>query len=358
MTAAALADARARGRDDRARPNELSRHRSEAAALVDSLSDDELARRLDAAAWLAGAELYLDRYAEADAHASRALAIARATGQGELFLVLSRSWAGWYGARQAGRGGRAARRRHRSGAPAGQHAGARRGTCSTAPSSRSRSATWSLRSPPHRRASTSAATSTKASTRPGRPSGSPLPCSKPGNRNLPSSCSSTRAGGEELALIPGSWRAHCLELLTRCRLALDRTAEARARSCAREGLGLGRAAATGRRLGRPSGGGRRARMPATPSVQPSGRSHRPLPPMRPGRRSRQRCRARLRAARSAKAGERDRAVAELQRAAARARGVRRAALPRRGRTRAAESSATASTGAPGRARPAEPASSR
>ena len=62
--------------------------RLEAAALVESMSDDELAQRLDAATWLAGAELYLDRYAEADAHAGRALAVARATGQGELFLAL------------------------------------------------------------------------------------------------------------------------------------------------------------------------------------------------------------------------------------------------------------------------------
>jgi DNA-binding NarL/FixJ family response regulator len=62
--------------------------RAEAAALVDSLSDDELAGYIEAAAWLAGVELYLDRYAEGDAHADRALAVARATGQGELFLLL------------------------------------------------------------------------------------------------------------------------------------------------------------------------------------------------------------------------------------------------------------------------------
>jgi DNA-binding NarL/FixJ family response regulator len=35
-----------------------------------------------------------------------------------------------------------------------------------------------------------------------------------------------RAGGEQLTLIPGSWRAYCLELLTRCWLALDRGSEA------------------------------------------------------------------------------------------------------------------------------------
>src|SRR5204862_617707 len=43
---------------------------------------------IEAAAWLGGVELYLDRYAEGDAHADRALAVARATGQGELFLLL------------------------------------------------------------------------------------------------------------------------------------------------------------------------------------------------------------------------------------------------------------------------------
>ena len=35
-----------------------------------------------------------------------------------------------------------------------------------------------------------------------------------------------RAGGEELTLIPGGWRAYCLELLTRCWLALDRPGKA------------------------------------------------------------------------------------------------------------------------------------
>src|SRR5262249_59611958 len=36
----------------------------------------------------------------------------------------------------------------------------------------------------------------------------------------------SRAGGEEQALIPGSWRSYCLDLLTRCWLALDHQAEA------------------------------------------------------------------------------------------------------------------------------------
>jgi ATP/maltotriose-dependent transcriptional regulator MalT len=69
-------------------PDLAEAHRSEAEAIVDSLPDDELAHNLDAGARLAGVELYLDRYVEADTHATRTLALARATGQGEHLLVL------------------------------------------------------------------------------------------------------------------------------------------------------------------------------------------------------------------------------------------------------------------------------
>jgi DNA-binding CsgD family transcriptional regulator/tetratricopeptide (TPR) repeat protein len=70
--------------------------RAHAAALVDELPDDELSARPDAAGWLAIAEVYLDLYAEADAHASRALGLARTSGQGDplhrLYPVLPRIW--------------------------------------------------------------------------------------------------------------------------------------------------------------------------------------------------------------------------------------------------------------------------
>jgi DNA-binding NarL/FixJ family response regulator/tetratricopeptide (TPR) repeat protein len=63
--------------------------RREATALVDSLSDEDLARHLESATRLAGTELYAGWYADGDRHATRALSVARATGQGgELFLVL------------------------------------------------------------------------------------------------------------------------------------------------------------------------------------------------------------------------------------------------------------------------------
>jgi DNA-binding NarL/FixJ family response regulator len=58
--------------------------RYQAAAMVADLPDDQLAVRLDAAVHLAGAELYLDRYQEAEAHAERAMAVGLATGQSEL----------------------------------------------------------------------------------------------------------------------------------------------------------------------------------------------------------------------------------------------------------------------------------
>jgi len=63
--------------------------RREATALVDSLSDEDLARHPESATRLAGTDLYAGWYADGDRHATRALAVARATGQGgELFLVL------------------------------------------------------------------------------------------------------------------------------------------------------------------------------------------------------------------------------------------------------------------------------
>ena len=61
--------------------------RDRAAALVDGFPDAELAHRLDAIVDLAGAELYTHRFADASRHAQRALAVGRATGQHQLFPV-------------------------------------------------------------------------------------------------------------------------------------------------------------------------------------------------------------------------------------------------------------------------------
>ncbi|HEU5279113.1 MAG TPA: AAA family ATPase [Gaiellaceae bacterium] len=60
-------------------------HCDEATELVDELSYEELAQRLDTLVHLASADLYLDRFAAATRHAQRALDIGRATGRGDLF---------------------------------------------------------------------------------------------------------------------------------------------------------------------------------------------------------------------------------------------------------------------------------
>jgi DNA-binding CsgD family transcriptional regulator/tetratricopeptide (TPR) repeat protein len=67
---------------------EAERHRTDAARLIDAATDSELAARLSAISELARAELYLDRFAEAAAHVDRGLAVARATGQAQLFPVM------------------------------------------------------------------------------------------------------------------------------------------------------------------------------------------------------------------------------------------------------------------------------
>ena len=59
------------GRDREAEAARRGRRRR-----VDALPDEELAARVDAAAYLAAAETYLDRYDDAVAHAERALASA------------------------------------------------------------------------------------------------------------------------------------------------------------------------------------------------------------------------------------------------------------------------------------------
>jgi DNA-binding NarL/FixJ family response regulator len=69
-------------------PGEATPLRDRAARIVDSLSDAELARRLEAIVDLAGAELYLHRFENASTHAQRALAVGRATGQHQLFPVV------------------------------------------------------------------------------------------------------------------------------------------------------------------------------------------------------------------------------------------------------------------------------
>jgi DNA-binding NarL/FixJ family response regulator len=73
--------------------SDAEKHRSRAAALVESMADEDLAQRLDAMQWLSAADFYLEKYAEGLGHAQRGLAVARATGQGELVPGLTQALA-------------------------------------------------------------------------------------------------------------------------------------------------------------------------------------------------------------------------------------------------------------------------
>jgi ATP/maltotriose-dependent transcriptional regulator MalT len=207
-------------------PVEAARsHRAEAAALVDDLTDEELSLRLDAAAWLASAELYLDLYVEADAHASRALTLARATGRGDpfgLYQILPRVW---YvrgkldaaadlldGAIEAGR---------LLGTPPALAGNLfNRSVVALAAGDLDMALTTAEQGVGVTRDLDEGFVTAWAAVR------LAAVLLETGQAPRAVELLLGRAGGEEMRLIPGGWRASCLELLTRCWLTLDRPAEA------------------------------------------------------------------------------------------------------------------------------------
>ena len=64
------------------------RYSADAAVLIDGLADDEIGGRLDALAHQATAEFYLENFAGAGSHAERALRIGRTIGKGDLFPLI------------------------------------------------------------------------------------------------------------------------------------------------------------------------------------------------------------------------------------------------------------------------------
>ena len=308
---------------------------SEAAALVESLSDDELAHRLDAATWLAGAELYLDRYAEADAHAARALAVGRATGQGELFLVLVQTLGRvWFvrgklaeAADLLDRGVEAARLLDNTQALVWNLFN--RSVVALAVGDVDLALATAQESVDLSHDLGEGFHSAWAAV---RLAGVLFETGQPG-RAVELLLGS--AGGEELALIGGSWRAYCLELLTRCWLALDRDADAeRAAACAEAWATAAQlplaaawadraAAAVALHAGDPTRAAEKALTSAAAADEVGAPIEAALSRTLAGRAL-------------AQAGQRDRATAELKRAVARTRPVRRVALPQRGGARTAK----------------------
>ena len=304
-------------------PTETARaHRAEAAALVDGLSDEELSLRLDGAGWLAAAELYLDLYAEADAHASRAYRLARATGRSDpfgLYQILPRVW---YvrgrlveaaelldGAIEAGRTAPATPRHSR------ETLQPIRGGL--------RWATWTRTEPPHRRASSSLETSTRASLRGlgrGQARQRPAVTGEPERavELLLGRARGKQARSRWLAeLLPGA--AHPLL----ARAGPPRRGGAHSR---RAEASAPRAASARRRLGR-SRAAAVALLRGDPAAPPNARSHRPVPLMRSEPPSRPRYRATLAGRALAQAGQPTRPSRNSS-ARRQLRRLWRAALPR------------------------------
>ena len=329
--------------------DEARSQRARAAVLLDELSDDELSPRPDTAGWLAITEVYLDLYAEADAHASRALRVARATGEGDplhrLYPVLPRIW---YvrgklaeavelldGAIEAGRllgdpPALAGNLFNRSVVALAV------GDLDVALATGEEAVELTRDLEEGFVAAWAAARLAAVLLETGQP-----------ERAV--ELLLERAGGEELTLIPGGWRAYCLELLTRCWLALDRRSEAE------HAARLAEVTATAVRLPLATAWADRA---AAVVALHSGDAARAIERALASADAAQKIGAPIESALSrtlagralAQAGETDRAVAELRRAAAAfdACGALRYA---KARSESWASWGTAPTGARARARP-------
>ena len=200
--------------------------RREAKAIVDSLSDDELARHLEAPTRLAGSELYLGRYADGELHSTRALSLARATGQGELVLVLIATLGG-------------VRRMRGKLAEAGELLDG--GIEAARVLGNSHALLWTLLS---RSASALQAGDVELALASAQEAVDLSRDLDEGFHSAEAAADLARAlfetgdpqravdllldaaGGDELVLISGGPRVHCLELLTRCWLVLGRQDEA------------------------------------------------------------------------------------------------------------------------------------
>jgi DNA-binding CsgD family transcriptional regulator/tetratricopeptide (TPR) repeat protein len=222
-------------------------HCDEATELVDELSEAELARRLDALAHLACADLYLDRFPAATRHAQRALTIGRATGQGDLFplVVVMLGGSLWIQGRPLEAGElfdgavEAARLAGNVQSLAWNlfnrsYAALVAGDLDVALATAEESFELEEHLEPGPLSAMAAAVLASALLETGQP-----------DRSV--ELLLTRAGGEELRLIGGGWRARFLEVLTRALLATGRHADgkraaAAAQACA-EAVALPTAAA-------------------------------------------------------------------------------------------------------------------
>ena len=313
-------------------------HCSRAAELIEAMPDPELAIRLDAIAYLTGAEVYLDRFEEATAHGRRGVSLARATGQGELLPMLTQALGVAFFARGL----------------LGEAAELLDATTEAARLSGNRQLlAWNLLNRAFVAANQGEVETALAAAEESVELTRDLDEShismyagvilaiarmESGNPEQAAELFVAAAGGEALPRMPGGWRAKYLELLTRCRIALGRIDEAE------RSAGFASAVATDdrprheHRLGRAGCGGGCAR----PRRHGHGRRARTrVGRRRGGGRGDARCRGlappgrpRARAGRGARPRRRATGAG-----GGRARRLRRRSLPAGGRARAAQARA-------------------
>jgi ATP/maltotriose-dependent transcriptional regulator MalT len=250
LTAAAAACAAFAGALDGAIA-EAQAHRSEAAALVDAMSDQELAERLDAAVNLGGAELYLDRFEEAGAHLERAIAVGKATGQTAVIPMAS-SVLGWV---RMVLGELAAGGEMLDGAVEGARLSGHDQTLALNLLNRSLTALaagdLALALATGRESYELTATMDQSLITGGSGVAYAAALLEDGDAEGAVDAILSRCGGEKVPLMPGTFRAKWLELLARCWLALGRQSDAeRAAAYAEDhaaAFGLGMATAMARR---------------------------------------------------------------------------------------------------------------
>jgi DNA-binding CsgD family transcriptional regulator/tetratricopeptide (TPR) repeat protein len=213
--------------------SEAATLRAEAAELVDSLPDDELALRLDAAVNLAAAELDLERYAEAGEHAERAMSVGRKTRQSDIVPVLVYCLA-WVRRR---RGELALSAELLEGAV---EAARLSGNAQSLAGHLLNQSLTALAAGDLETALGTAEESFELTRQLDRSlvsasagnalAGALLEAADP---ERAAEVLVSRSGGVDLPLIPNAWRSSWLELLTRCWLALDRVDDAkRSAACA------------------------------------------------------------------------------------------------------------------------------
>jgi tetratricopeptide (TPR) repeat protein len=201
-------------------------HCSRAAELIEAMPDPELAIRLDAIAYLTGAEVYLDRFEAATAHGRRGVGLARATGQGELLPMLTQALGVAFFARGL----------------LGEAAELLDATTEAARLSGNRQLlAWNLLNRAFVAANQGEVETALAAAEESVEVTQDLDEShismyagvilaiarmESGNPEQAAKLFVEAAGGEGLPHVPGGWRAKYLELLTRCRIALGRIDEA------------------------------------------------------------------------------------------------------------------------------------